>query len=228
LSEDEVVLKSGDANRPQRPMQSADTNQPPGPTRLQLIGVAAFIVAYAVLSQYSNEAPNARALGAALSLIPLLLIAAIVVWRWRQPLIGALVAVSAATLLYLFWPVFWPVFQKHYEWADLTQQVGAYGLVAVSFGRSLYGGRVPVCTQIANSLRGGLDPAEIAYTRRATLAWAVFYAALTASILALYFAVSLRVWSLFVNFAAFGLIAVMALVDHAIRRHVLSQRSDPG
>ena len=128
----------------------------------------------------------------------------------------------------LFWPVFWPVFQKHYEWADLTQQVGAYALVAVSFGRSLYGGRVPVCTQIANSLRGVLDPAEIAYTRRATLAWTVFYAVLTASILALYFVAPLRVWSLFVNFATFALIGLMALVDHALRWRIFARRSDAG
>jgi uncharacterized membrane protein len=92
----------------------------------------------------------------------------------------------------------------------------------------LTGGRVPVCTQIANGLRGALDPAEIAYTRRATLAWTVFYAVMTASILGLYFVVPLRVWSLFVNFATFGLIGLMALVDHALRRRVFSRRSDTG
>ncbi len=217
MSKYEVVPESEAANRRQSPSGSADTQQLPGPSRARLMAVAAFIVAYAVLSQYSNEVPNARSLGAALSLTPILLIAAVLMWRWRQPLIGALVALSAGTVLYLVWPLF----QKHYEWADLTQQVGSYGLVAVSFGRSLYGGRVPVCTQIASSLRGGLKPAEIAYTRRATLAWSVFYAILTASILALYFVVSLRVWSLFVNFVTFALIALMTLVDHAIRRRVL-------
>ena len=228
MSKDEAVFKSDDANQPERPSGPADTNQRGGPSRLQLFALTALIVAYAVLSQYSSEAPDARGLGAVLSLMPIVLIVTIVVWRWRRSLIGALVAISAATLLYLFWPVFWPIFQKHYEWSDLTQQVGAYGLVAVSFGRSLYGGRVPVCTQIANSLRGVLDPAEIAYTRRATLAWTVFYAVLTASILALYFAVPLRVWSLFVNFATFALIGLMALVDHALRRRVFSRRLDTG
>ncbi len=228
LSKDEAVFKSEDANQPERPSGPADANQPAGPSRLQLFAVAALIVAYAVLSQYSSEVSDARGLGAVLSLMPIVLIVAIVVWRWRRSLIGALVAISAATLLCLFWPGFWPVFQEHYEWSDLAQQVGAYGLVAVSFGRSLYGGRVPVCTQIANGLRGVLEPAEIAYTRRATLVWTVFYAILAASILALYFVVPLRVWSLFVNFATFALIALMALVDHTLRRRVLSRRLDTG
>jgi uncharacterized membrane protein len=235
LFKNEAVLKSEDTNRPERPRRfaeksqpervpaSADADQPSGPSRLQVLAGTALIVAYAVLSQYSSESPRARGLGAVLSLIPILLIIAVVAWRWRRSVVGALVALSTALLLYLFWPVFWPAFQKHYEWADLTQQVGAYGLVAVSFGRSLYGGRVPICTQIANSLRGVLAPAEIAYTRRATFAWAVFYAVLSALILALFFLAPLRVWSVFVNFATFGLIGLMALVDHFLRRRVFSR-----
>jgi uncharacterized membrane protein len=224
LSKDEVVVESEVANHPQRSGRSAEANQLRGPSRLQLFAVGALIVAYAVLSQYSNEAPNARRLAAALSLTPILLIAAVLIWRWKRPLVGVMVALSAGAVLYLFWPAF----IKHYEWADLTQQVAAYGLVAVSFGRSLYGGRVPICTQIANSLRGRLNPAEIVYTRRATLAWAVFYAVLTASILTLYFVAPLRVWSLFVNFATFALIILMTLVDHAIRRRVLCRISNTG
>jgi uncharacterized membrane protein len=228
LSKDEAVFKSDDGNQPERPSRIADMSPPGGPSRFQLLGVTILIIAYALLSQYSSEAPHARGLGAVLSLMPIVLIVAIGAWRWRRSLIGALVAISAAALLYLFWPVFWPVFRKHYEWSDLAQQVGAYGLVAVSFGRSLYGGRVPLCTQIANGLRGVLDPAEIAYTRRATLVWTVFYAILAASILALYFVVPLRVWSLFVNFATFALIALMAFVDHALRRRIFARRSDAG
>lgn len=186
--------------------------------------VAAFIITYAALSHYSNEAPNAKGLAAALSAAPLLLIGGFLLWRWAPPLVGAPVAAGVGTLVYFCWPAF----EKHYDWADLMQQCGAYGLVAAAFARSLYGGRVPLCTEIAGRLHGELDTAEVAYTRGATLAWALFYGALAVAILALYFSVSLRVWSLFVNFATFGLIALMALVDHVIRRRVLPARSGAG
>jgi uncharacterized membrane protein len=189
-----------------------------------LAAVAAFVIAYAALSHYSNEAPNAKGLAATLSLAPIVLVAGILVWRWTRPLIGAVLAIATGVVLYRYWPSI----EKHYEWADVFEQCGAYGLVAASFGRSLLGGRVPLCTQIAERLHGTLGPAEIAYTRGATLAWTLFYAVLAVSIFVLYFLVALRVWSLFVNFATFALIALIAIVDHAIRRRVLPARHTGG
>jgi uncharacterized membrane protein len=81
---------------------------------------------------------------------------------------------------------------------------------------------------MADKLHGPLMPAEIAYTRRATVAWAMFYTLITTAILVLFFAVPLRIWSIFVNFATFGLILAMGIVDHAIRRRVLSRYKGGG
>jgi uncharacterized membrane protein len=77
-------------------------------------------------------------------------------------------------------------------------------------------------------VHGPLTPAEVAYTRRATVAWAVFYALLTLAIAALFFAASPRVWSMFVNFATFGLIALMFFAEHAIRLRMLPHRPRGG
>jgi uncharacterized membrane protein len=185
-----------------------------------LIAVAVFIIAYAILSEYSNSTPNAKGLGAAQSLAPIVLIGLVLVLRWTRPLIALLVAVGIGASLYRFWPFL----KQNYEWADLLQQCGAYGLVAASFGRSLLAGRTPMCTQLADKLHGPLSPVEIGYTRRATIAWTIFYALITAAILVLFFTASLHIWSLFVNFATFGLIGLMFLADHAIRRRVLPHR----
>jgi uncharacterized membrane protein len=73
-------------------------------------------------------------------------------------------------------------------------------------------------------LHGAPTPKEITYTRWATVAWTLVYALLAAVILGLFFTVPLRVWSLFVNFYSFGLIAAIFLIDHAIRRRVLPHR----
>jgi uncharacterized membrane protein len=81
---------------------------------------------------------------------------------------------------------------------------------------------------LAGKVHASLTPAEIAYTRHATVAWAVFYGLMTMTIFGLFFAASLRVWSLFVNFVAFALIILMGFADHAIRRRVLPRRPDGG
>jgi uncharacterized membrane protein len=182
-----------------------------------LTAVAAILIAYAAMSHYSASNPNAKGLGAILSIAPVALIGLILVWRWTRPLLALVIATLLCACLYRFWGIV----KDNYEWADLVQQCGAYALLAISFLRSLFAKRTPLCTQMTDKLHGPLTPQEITYTRRATEAWAVFYALIAVVILVLFFSVSIRVWSLFVNFATFGLIILMAIADHAIRRRVL-------
>ncbi len=179
---------------------------------------------YAGLSHYSASTPDAKGLGAALSIGPVVLVGIALLWRWTRLFTALLATAAVVAALYRYWPSI----VRNYRWADLVEQCGIYGLVAVSFARTLYGGRVPLCSQMASKLHGELVPVEIAYLRRATAVWAVFYAVMTLAILVLFFASSERVWSLFVNFATFGLIVLLGLIDHAIRRRVLPRRADGG
>jgi uncharacterized membrane protein len=195
----------------------------PDSQRWWYFGIAAVVLGYALLSQYSASSPDAKALGAALSLGPVVLIGVVLAWRWLHPAAAILMAALLGALIFQYWPAV----ERNYSWADLAQQCGAYSLVAVSFARSLFGGRVPLCTQLAVKMHGNLTPAQAAYTRGATRAWAVFYAMLAAAILVLFFLAPLRVWSLFVNFATFALILAMGIADHAFRRRVMP-RSDGG
>lgn len=181
-------------------------------------------IGYAALSHYSASSPNAKGLGAVLSVAPVILIGVILLWRWTQPLTALLVAASLCALLYRYWPAV----ERNFEWADLLQQCGAYGLAAVSFARSLFAGRVPLCTQLANTVHGALTPVEIVYTRHATVAWGIFYFLMAAAVLILFFIAPLNVWSLFVNFGTFGLMMLMGLADHAIRRRVLPRHPSGG
>jgi len=196
----------------------------PRPQRFALAAVALLVVGYAALSQYSASSSSTKGLGAALSVAPVALIGLILVWRWTRLLTALLSAAALCALLYRYWPAI----ERNYEWADLVQQCGVYGLVAVSFALSLLAGRVLLCTQLAEKMYGALTPAEIAYTRSATAAWALFYALLTLAILVLFFAASLKVWSLFVNFATFGLMLLMGIADHAIRRRALPRHPRSG
>jgi uncharacterized membrane protein len=199
---------------------SAAAQTPIRATLPQLAIVTVFIVCYAVLSHYSTTATDAKGLGAGLTIAPILLIGAVMVWRWSHPLLASSIFVLVGGLVFHYWPVL----TKYYEWADVAQQCGAYALVAFGFGRSLLGGRVPLCTRITANLHGSLTPAEISYTRKATVAWTLLYALLAVTILILFFAAPLRNWSLFVNFGSFGIMGFAFIADHALRRRVLPHR----
>jgi uncharacterized membrane protein len=194
------------------------------PRRLQLAAVVALVGGYAALSHYSASSPGAKGLGAALSVAPVILIGLILLWRWTQPITALLIAALLCTLLYRFWPAI----ERNYQWSDLVQQCGVYGLVAVTFARSLFAGRVPICTQLASKMHGALTPVEITYTRHATAVWAVFYVLMTMTLLILFFTASLRAWSFFVNFGTFGLMIAAGIADHAIRRRVLPRHPGGG
>jgi uncharacterized membrane protein len=195
-------------------------SEPSGATLTQLIVVATIFIAYTALSYYSDSVPKAAGLAAGLSLAPVLLIGAVFLWRWTRPLIAWSIIIVAAALLYRYWAFL----KDNYRWSNLIQQAGTYGLIALGFARSLMPGRIPVCTHLAEKAHCPLIPAEIAYMRRATGAWALFYLLLTAAILIVYFAAPVRVWSLFVNFATFGLIGLMFVIEHTVRRKLLPQR----
>lgn len=179
---------------------------------------------YALLSQYSYAKPEAKGLGAGLSVGPIALIGVFLAWRWTPRLIAALLTLAIGVLL----ASSWPFLKTHYEWSDLMQQVGAYAMVATGFGRSLLPGRTPLCTQLARQIHGTQTAVELRYTRRATWVWFAFYVLLAVAILIVFLRASPRIWSLFTNFGSFGLMAGLFLADHGLRRLVLPRRPGGG
>jgi uncharacterized membrane protein len=185
--------------------------------RLQLAAVVVFFIAYSVLSHYSNSNAQARDLGAALALAPMLTIGLVLLWRWSGALIALLAAAAAALLL----EHYWPLFTQNFSIVYLVQQCGFYAIMAFSFGRSLFKGRVALCTQLADKVHGPLSAVELRYTRNVTVAWVIFFL-LNAAVTCLLFEFApLRIWSLFVNFFSLPLILLMFVAEYAVRRRVL-------
>jgi uncharacterized membrane protein len=100
--------------------------------------------------------------------------------------------------------------------------------MALSFGRSLIGNRVALCTQLADRVHGPLTPSEVRYTRRVTAAWAGFFVLIVAATLGLFYAAPLRIWSLFANFCVPPLIGLMFVAEYAVRRRALPQAPHRG
>ena len=187
--------------------------------RLQLAAVVVFFIAYSVLSHYSNSHPEAQNLGAVLSLAPMLTIGLVLIWRWSGALLALLALAAAAWLL----REFWPLVTENFPLVYLIQECGFYAIMAWSFGRSLFKGRVPLCTQLADKVHGPLSALELRYTRKVTVAWAIFFLTNIALMLLLFEFAPLRIWSLFVNFLSLPLIVLMFAIEFAVRRRVLPQ-----
>jgi uncharacterized membrane protein len=184
--------------------------------RLQVAAALVLIVAYASLSHYCNVADR-RGLGAALALLPFIVLAVSVLRRSKRPLIWASVGVAAAIVLY-DWR---GLLEKNFSLVYLLQECGMDGLLAVGFGRSLRAGETPLCTRLADRLHGPLSPAERRYTRQVTVAWTLLFVALVLTTLGLYLTAPLAAWSLFVNFVTLPLILAMFVAELAVRRRVL-------
>jgi uncharacterized membrane protein len=187
--------------------------------RAQLAAVLVFLVAYSVLSHYSNLNPQAHDLRTLLALAPMLTLGLVLVWRWS----GALIALLAAAATALLLRAFWPLFTQNFPIVYLVQQVGFYFIMAFTFGRSLRKGSVPLCTQLADKVHGPLSALELRYTRRVTLAWVIFFLLNLAANFFLFEFAPLRVWSMFVNFCSLPLILLMFVAEYAVRRRVLPQ-----
>ncbi len=192
--------------------------------RLQLAAVLVVLIAYSVLSHYSNLNPQAHDLRTLLALAPMLTLGLGLMWRWNGVLVALLAAAAAAYLL----RVFWPLFAQNFSTVYLVQQVGFYSIMAFTFGRSLRNGRVPLCTHIADTVHGPLSAAELRYTRKVTVAWLIFFLLNVAAAFLLYEFASLRVWSVFVNFCSLPLILLMFAAEYVVRRRVLPQVDSSG
>jgi uncharacterized membrane protein len=187
--------------------------------RLQLAAVILFVVAYAALSHYSNTTAKTHDLGVGLAVGPILTVGLLLLWRWTHWGVALLAAAAVAALLRQYWPVL----EGSFTWVYLIQEAGFYSLMAASFGQSLLGDRVALCTQLADKIHGPLTPQEVLYTRRVTAAWALFFILIFLVTVGLFLFAPLRIWSLFANFCVLPLIGLMFVAEYAVRKRALPQ-----
>jgi uncharacterized membrane protein len=192
--------------------------------RLQPAAIIVLIVAYAGLSHYGNTVARSHDLAVGLALGPLLAVGLVLVRRWA----GRWAAVGAAAASGLLLSLYWPVLEKDFSVVYLLQEGGFYSLMAASFGLSLFGQRVALCTQVADKVHGPLTAQEVLYTRRVTAAWAGFFVSIAAASLGFFLFAPLRTWSLFANFCVPPLIGLMFVAEYALRRRVLPKVARPG
>ena len=179
--------------------------------------IATGMVAYPVLAHYSaatSAATTLPSLGVAVSLAPSL---AILLWlAWRSPRRLLMLALCAAVGVLL--AVFWGALQRNFNWVYFLQHVGTNVMLAAVFGGTLVGGRKALVTRLAEIVHGAqLAPHVLRYTRQVTLAWTLFFLAVSLVSSGLFCCASMEAWSVFANFLSFPLVLLMFAVEYAVR-----------
>ena len=100
-------------------------------------------------------------------------------------------------------------------------------LLAV-FARTLLPGATPLVSRVASLWRGELDDAVAGYTRRVTIAWVVFFAAMTIESIALAMLAPIHVWSLFTNLLNYLMVLLFFAVEYLLRFYFLPNHEHLG
>lgn len=151
------------------------------------------------------------------ALAPLLLLALAFAWRsrWRAPVLLAVLAGAGAAVH------FRAGLSQHVPALWLLQHVGGHGALAIVFGRTLLPGEVPLATRVARSVLPSMPPEVVRYTRGVTIAWTLYFVAMTALSVALYLGAGPAAWSTFATLVSGPLVGLMFVLEFALRRFMV-------
>lgn len=184
---------------------------------LQVAVLAVLSAGFAVLAHAAIVKGVSPTVGALLSLVPLSIFLGWAVARSRHRAAAAVALVLAAIALVLGWPQL----ERHFPDVLFLQHVAINLVLAAVFGRTLFGGRVPLVTHFARMIHGEL-PAEVErYARKVTIAWTALFIGIGIASCALYFGGWLAAWSFLANFLNPLLLGAMFVLEYAVRHRVL-------
>ncbi len=181
------------------------------------LGIALLVIGYSLLAHYTNEFAHSGNLGALVAIAPVVLIALVLAWRSPRRFIMLGVLVLSCVALWAGWSAL----ESHFGLVYWLQHVGMQLILFLTFGRTLIGGRQPLCARFAEAVHGAMTPQREVYARQVTLAWTLFFAAMALASTLLFFLAPLATWSVFANFLTLPLVALMFIAEYWVRRWVL-------
>ena len=182
------------------------------------VGIAAAIAAYAVLVHHVNASGQPSVMGALLAMAPVFLIGLAMLSNAHLRLAGLLLLGLGGSV---FW-ITWPTIAHHSGLLFWLQDMALLLTLLATFGRTLIGGRTPLCVTFAEMVHGPLSPVHERYARQVTVAWVIFFSLLAFISASLFFLTPLTVWSVYANFMVLPLVALMFVAEYLVRRRILS------
>ena len=192
---------------------------------MRWLGIAALVIGYPLLAHYTNNATHNGNLGALVALAPVVLVVLMLAKQAPLRLVTLCVLLCATLLLCAafflsntLWAG-WSTLTQHFWVLYWLQDAGLQLLLSITFGRTLFAGRQPLCTRFAEMVHAApLTPQHEAYARQVTVAWTLFFAVMTLTSTLLFFLTPLTTWSAFANLLTLPLIALMFIAEYSIRR----------
>lgn len=186
--------------------------------------VVVLSISFAVLAHVAIVDGVSPTVGALLSLLPL---AGFALWMLRRSRHrGLALAVLAAALAALWFG--WGSLKENFPSLFFLEHAGVNLLLALAFGRTLVGGREPLCARFARMIHGPLEADVARYARRVTIAWTIFFTTLFALSCTLYLGHFLAAWSILANILSPILVAAMFGAEYAIRVRALPHHERVG
>ena len=185
---------------------------------LRGLALLCILVSWAFLAHHGSTDESHPDFSAALATAPLVAIVVMLLWRVGNPLWMALGGFGVLGLL--AWA--WPQLRENVALLYYIQHVGTNLALGTLFGRSLIGDRQALVTQFALMAHHGvISPAKARYTRQVTMAWTAFFFVNVAMSTVLFWLPLANAWSIFANLLPIPLIALMFIVEHICRHHLL-------
>ncbi len=187
---------------------------------LRWIGIAGGVIGYALLAHYSaatSAAVTFPALGVAVSLAPSLILLLLLAWRSPRKPLMSLLCMAVGVLLWRFWGAL----EENFNWVYFLQHAGTNIMLAGVFGITLSGGKQPLCTRFAEAAHRAMSAELLRYTRQVTLAWTLFFLAVSLISTLLFLFAPIEAWSIFANFLSFPLVLLMFAGEYLVRLRVL-------
>lgn len=186
------------------------------------LGIGLLLLGYPVLAHYTLMNVQNGKLGAVVAIAPAFVIGLIYAWksspRWVWLSLFMLAGVAGGAS--------WTLLEHHFGVMYWMQDAGMQCVLFMTFGRTLFGERKPLCTHFAEVIHGVITPQHARYARQVTWAWSVFFGLMATASTLLFFLTPLTVWSVFANLLTLPLIALMFIAEFGVRRMVLPARGD--
>lgn len=186
---------------------------------LRWLGIATLVIGYPLLAHYTNESAQNGNLGALVAIAPVVLITLMLAWSSPQRFVMLGVLVLSGIALWAGWSAL----EHHFGLVYWLQNVGMQIILLMTFGRTLFAGRQPLCTRFAEAVHAPLTPQHEIYARQVTVAWTLFFALMGLTSTGLFFLAPLVTWSFFANFLMLPLVALMFIAEYLVRRRVLPE-----
>lgn len=183
------------------------------------LGIALLVIGYPALAHYTNENVENGQLGAVVAIAPAGVVSLMFAWKasprwvWLTLLVLAFAAVAAS----------WGLLEHHFGLVYWIQDAGMQAVLFMTFARTLFAGRKPLCTHFAEMAHGEITPQHAHYAGQVTWAWTIFFAVMAIVSTGLFFLAPLSVWSVFANFLTLPLIALMFALEFLVRRMLLPE-----